>query len=496
MKKLLIFIVISLIPTQALPEFSLKQFALDVGTEILSNSADLGPKKLCQKLGGEIVSKLICDPLIDSIIKQAPELAFLKNEEAKPDDFQAKLAAKLITENKEIQQAFLSHIENLNTRQQSLLYGEIKDLRQSVKSDIAKLRAELLAQNKIIIGKVDNIEKQITVGNSRSKIIVSKVSNIEQQMTVNNNRSRMISDLRAFSDTFIDGSSGPLMIPVPGGKFYYGNQEDDTKGNHRVRHKINVNRFAISQYEITFEQYNLFARSTGRDEKFKGCLPTDRPAYSYQYGSDVNPCPSPQKYFEHLKMPVFWVTFEEAQAYAQWISDITGINYRLPSHAEWQYASLAGKNKDFYWERGFNNILYKNKIYENIYFIANLCTELPTYKHPDCYFEKLKPIGQYPANPWGLYDMVGNVSEWTLDCPPKDEKSFQEQTKNGGAVTDCWPFMLHERIHAGGSIAQSMTWDKGWLTQSTLGDSMFEVYSHNANNINQFIGIRLAREIQ
>ncbi len=91
--------------------------------------------------------------------------------------------------------------------------------------------------------------------------------------------------------------------------------------------------------------------------------------------------------------------------------------------------------------------------------------------------------------------MVGNVSEWTLDCPPKDKKRFQEQTKNGGAVTDCWDFELYRRIHAGASVAQSITWQGGWQERATLGGSLFEEFS-NHNKILQFVGIRLLREVK
>ncbi len=494
MVRYLIVLLLFLFPARASAAFSLEQFALDVGKEILKNSAELGPKRLCKEIGGEVVLKLICAPLIDAVIKQAPELIALKEEKEKPDDIQAQLAAKLVAENPRVQQEFFRHIEQLNAQQQSQLYGQIKGLRKSVEANIAQLRTQLLAQHQEMMGQVEAVEKQATLGAERSKIIIGKVDAIQKQMIINNNRSRMISDLREFKDVLIDGSEGIVMVPVPDGDFLYGNQKRDSKGNHRVRHKIHVKRFSISKYEISFEQYNLFARSTGREEKFKGCLPTDRPAYRLSWGADENPCPTPRRYQEGIVLPVFWVSFEDAQHYAEWISEVTGVNYRLPSHAEWQYAALAGENGDFYWERGFSNILYDNKIYKNIYHMGNLCTELPTYKNHSCYVDDLRPIGQYPPNPWGLYDMVGNVSEWTLDCPPKDQEGFQTQTKNGGAVTDCWDFNRHHRIHAGGSLAKSMTWDGGWQTGATLDGFLFEEFS-NSNKINQFIGIRLVREV-
>ncbi len=344
MIRVLLVALICLLPIPAGAAFSLKQFALDVGTEILKNSAELGPKKLCKEVGGEVVLQLICAPLIDAIVNQAPDLIVLKEGKEKLDHIQAHLAAQLIAENKAVQQAFYTHIEALSAQQQSQLYGQIKDLRESIETSIAQLRAELLAQHKELMGKVEDIEEQVSIRTERSRVIIGKVDNIQKQMIINNNRSRMISDLREFKDVFIDGSEGIVMLPVPEGDFFYGNQKRDTKGNHRVRHKIHVGHFAISKHEITFKQYNLFARSTGREEKFKGCLPTDRPAYNFSFGSDTNPCPTPRSYKAGLVMPVFWISFEDAQDYAQWISEVTGVNYRLPSHADWQYTALAGKN--------------------------------------------------------------------------------------------------------------------------------------------------------
>ena len=97
--------------------------------------------------------------------------------------------------------------------------------------------------------------------------------------------------------------------------------------------------------------------------------------------------------------PVINVSWEDAQAYIDWLSKTTGRSYRLPSEAEWEYAARAGTTTAYSWGDDFEH-----------------------YNQANCYgcnrewLMSTTPVGSFEANKFGLYDMAGNVSEWTQDC--------------------------------------------------------------------------------
>ena len=90
--------------------------------------------------------------------------------------------------------------------------------------------------------------------------------------------------------------------------------------------------------------------------------------------------------------PVFFVSWHDAQSFANWLSAKTGREYRLPSEAEWEYAIRAGSNHRFSWGNQFRKRSYADG-----------------YTRPN-------RVGSFSANSWGLHDMHGNVTEWVHDC--------------------------------------------------------------------------------
>jgi formylglycine-generating enzyme required for sulfatase activity len=96
---------------------------------------------------------------------------------------------------------------------------------------------------------------------------------------------------------------------------------------------------------------------------------------------------------------VVCIDWEEAKAYAEWLSDTTGHRYRLPSEAEWEYAARSGSGTRYWW---------------GDHFVAGQanCNDCGS----DWDDEKSAPVGQFLPNYFGLYDMHGNVEEWVEDC--------------------------------------------------------------------------------
>ena len=228
----------------------------------------------------------------------------------------------------------------------------------------------------------------------------------------------------------------PEMVRIPPGKFLMGSEEDSSE---RPVHEVTINyAFEISKYEVTFDEYDVFANETKRG----------LPSSSWGRG----------------KMPVINVSFDDAQAYVQWLSKKTGKKYRLPTEAEWEYAARAGTQTRYWWgdDIGINN--------------AN-CRDCGSQWDN----QQTAPVGSFKPNAFGLHDTAGNVWEWTQDCwhanydnAPTDGAAWLNQ--NGG---EC-----NRRVVRGGS----------WLILPQFLRSAFRIW---LNSDFAFIdhGFRIARAL-
>jgi formylglycine-generating enzyme required for sulfatase activity/uncharacterized caspase-like protein len=159
----------------------------------------------------------------------------------------------------------------------------------------------------------------------------------------------------------------PEMVTIPAGRFQMGGTGD----NEKPIHWVSLKSFSMSRYEITFDEYDYFAEATGRSK------PSD-------------------KNWGRGKRPVIHVSWYDATAYAEWLSQVTGEQYRLPTEAEWEYAARGGTDTDYWWG---NDVGSNNANCSNSY-----CKDR---------FEYTAPVGSFAPNPFGLYDTAGNVWEWT-----------------------------------------------------------------------------------
>jgi len=180
--------------------------------------------------------------------------------------------------------------------------------------------------------------------------------------------------LGEYQDRLRSGGLGPTMVRLPAGTFSMGARSSLPYPEEQPQHQVSLNNFSISKYEVTFADYDRFARATGQN------LPSDN-----NWGRS--------------NRPVINVTWEDASDYSKWLSDETGKQYRLPTEREWEYAAKAGSDNLYWWgyEIGQNNAN------------CGICGSQWAGK-------STAPVGSFAPNAFGLHDVIGNVQEWTIDC--------------------------------------------------------------------------------
>ncbi len=176
------------------------------------------------------------------------------------------------------------------------------------------------------------------------------------------------------------GGSGPEMVVIPSGRFFMGNRSRSPVGNPNELpvHEVEVKSFALGLREVSFSEFDRFCDATGRPR------PDDN-----RLGRGLN--------------PVINVSWNEAVAYTEWLSEQTGQRYRLPTEAEWEYAARAGTGTEFSWGNE------PSREYAN--YGKDDCCE--GFAQGADRWVWPSPVASFPANPFGLFDMAGNVYEWT-----------------------------------------------------------------------------------
>ena len=187
------------------------------------------------------------------------------------------------------------------------------------------------------------------------------------------------------------------MVPIPGGTFMMGSPEDESLRNEDEgpRIKVEIAPFWMGKYEITWDQYEEFLDKNKIRPSISADVPTNPEV-------DAISRPSPPYEDPSFGMgktggyPAVSMTQYAALTFCKWLSTVTGEFYRLPTEAEWEYACRAGTHDAY----SFGNEV--DKLDDYAWHYANSDG-------------KYKKVGLKKPNPWGLYDMHGNVAEWTLD---------------------------------------------------------------------------------
>jgi formylglycine-generating enzyme required for sulfatase activity/uncharacterized caspase-like protein len=242
---------------------------------------------------------------------------------------------------------------------------------------------------------------------------------------------------RRAGETFRDCADAcPEMVVIPAGRFTMGAPRTETgsKGDE-APHEVRIAyALAVSKYPIIRREWKQFVAET-----------------HYKDGSD---CLKGQE----DNHPVVCVTWQDATAYAAWMSRKAGQHYRLLTEAEWEYAARAGTTMAYYWGSeigsGHANCQNCGSRWDN---------------------RGTSPVGSFAQNPWGLYDMAGNVASWTLDCWINN---YQGVPTDG---TACKSASDPDHVLRGGS----------WLGFPYRLRTSYRMFSRIASND---IGFRVARD--
>jgi len=229
---------------------------------------------------------------------------------------------------------------------------------------------------------------------------------------------------RTALSTFRDCSGCPEMVVLPGGAFRLGSfetdvgrddDEDDSQGpgGRPVLVTLPELAVALAKTEVTRGEYATFVRATGRSHP-GGCYSFDKVAdgkYEWRLQADRSwERPGFDQGDDH---PVTCVSLDDAQAYVRWLSQQTGQPYRLPTEAEWEYAARGGTTSRFaHGDREDELCRYANGADATA---RRLFSDWNTTACSDGYAFTAPVAGRDP-NAFGLYDMIGNVYEWTADC--------------------------------------------------------------------------------
>ena len=197
------------------------------------------------------------------------------------------------------------------------------------------------------------------------------------------------------------------MVPIQGGSFIMGSPKSESKrsADEGPQHKVRLNSFWMEKFETRWDEYDVFAFSKDlmaeRQKKVGLAAQSENEKATDAVTRPTPPYTDPTFGFGREGHPVINITHHAAMEYTRWLSSKTGKTYRLPTEAEWEYACRAGTDTPFFFGPD------PKQLGEYAWYLDN---------------SDARPheVGRKKPNPWGLYDMLGNVAEWVLDEYDKD----------------------------------------------------------------------------
>ncbi|HEX4142589.1 MAG TPA: formylglycine-generating enzyme family protein [Pirellulales bacterium] len=288
-------------------------------------------------------------------------------------------------------------------------------------------------------------------------------------------------EMKPYTDVVANADVTFDMVPIPGGKFVMGspNGEPDHKADESPQHEVEISPFWMGKCEVTWNEYDVWtftldiqrrqvfhAEATDLEKRADAVTRPTKPYVDMSFGMGKD------------GYPAISMTQLAAKTYCKWLSQKTGRYYRLPTEAEWEYACRAGTTTAY----SFGDD--PAKLGEYAWYVDNSS-------------DHYQKVGKKKPNPWGLFDMHGNVCEWTLDAyvpsgyqefagklavnPLVVSKSEYPKAVRGGAWTDD-----ADRLRSAARLGSHKDWKQ---QDPQLPQSIW--YFTDA----QFLGFRLVRPL-
>ncbi|HEY1068083.1 MAG TPA: SUMF1/EgtB/PvdO family nonheme iron enzyme, partial [Pirellulales bacterium] len=261
------------------------------------------------------------------------------------------------------------------------------------------------------------------------------VSTVSNPTPIADSKAETQAEMKPYADV-IPGTEVKFdMLPIPGGKFLMGSPESEPKRgeDEGPQHEVEISPFWMAKFETTWNQYDVYSfRLDIKNRKAAKTQPGENDGLADAVTRPTKPYTDMTFGMGHDVYPAICMTQLAAETYCKWLSAKTGRYYRLPTEAEWEYACRAGTKtaysfgddpemlKDYGWS-------YANSDY------------------------KYHPVGQKKPNPWGLFDMHGNVMEWCQD----EYKPDYYATFAGKVAVDPVTRTTEEYSH----VARGGSWD-------------------------------------
>jgi formylglycine-generating enzyme required for sulfatase activity len=206
-------------------------------------------------------------------------------------------------------------------------------------------------------------------------------------------------DMKPYTDVISGTDVKFQMVPIPGGKFLMGSPETEHghKPDEGPQHEVEIEPFWLEKYELTWDEFEVFMFTLDIDRrKLAAQPPTENDKQADALARPTKPYTDMSFGMGKDGYPAISMTHYAARMYCRWLSAKTGHYYRLPTEAEWEYACRAGTT--------------------TAYSFGDNPTKLDEYAWSAASSgDSYQKVGKKKPNPWGLYDMHGNVAEWVLD---------------------------------------------------------------------------------
>lgn len=307
-------------------------------------------------------------------------------------------------------------------------------------------------------------------GSDLKRISPVKVE-IEKEITTSS-----LAEIKDNNNTFSDCEGCPQMVKIPAGSYSRGTKYGTN--NQRPKHDITIPKsFSVGAYEVTISEWEACVADGGCD--------------GYRPYEDIDTT-------DIVNYPVTNVNWNDVHGYVSWLSQKTGRFYRLLSEAEWEYVARAGTETRFSWgdslKEGRNTLkpgddvggrvpkMGKGMSVAGVFFAPTLSlVALKAFSSQNYNDVGVTPVGSYISNSWGLYDVHGNVWEWTEDCY---NENYFGAPLDGSARTEKCSKRLN-RVLRGGTVMNNL-----YLEISPSGERSSAVYNDRKFNI----GFRVARD--